>query len=66
MIELNAIESVNLSKLIEKVDAVISYIEKLIRKQIKGKTQAGADMLLLLVLAPDDQIGKELPVNAQE
>lgn len=66
MIELNAIESVNLSKLIEKVDAVISYIENLIRKQIKGKTQAGADMLLLLVLAPDDQIGKELPVNAQE
>lgn len=52
MIELNAIESVNLSTVIEKVDTVISSMEKQIEKQIKGQTQAGADMFLLLVFAP--------------
>ncbi len=58
MIELSAIESVNLSILIEKVDTVISSMEKQIEKQIKGQTQAGADMFLLLVLAPDEQTEK--------
>ena len=59
MIELNAIESVNLSTVIERVDMVISSIEKQIEKQIKGQTQAGADMFLLLVLAPDGQMEKK-------
>jgi len=66
MIELNAIESVNLSIIMEKVDTVISSMEKQIKKQIKGQTQTGADMFLLLVLAPDEPIREGLLDSAQE
>lgn len=66
MIELHAAETVNLSKVIEKVDAVMSSMEKQIETQIKGTTQAGADLFLFLALAPSDQAGKELPDNEQE
>lgn len=53
LIELYAIEPVNLSQLMDKVEAIISSIEQQLRSQIKGLPLAGSDMFLILELAPN-------------
>lgn len=53
LIRLTAVESVNLSQLMDRVETIIALMEKQLRNQLKGLPLAGSDIFIILEIAPN-------------